>query len=326
MQRADYARLLLLATVLLGLWTAWPRKIMPPSNLSVVGKSATQNDQIRALTLPFAGAPAPSFDIVRIEPSGTGAASGRGPAHARILLRRDGSTAASTSADERGEWALLITNPLKPGDHKLNLIAVLRDGRGIQSEESAIVSISEQPTGKPLVVLSKPGRAPAVMQRPDGPWASLLSVDGLSMERDGEARIGGRAEPGTQLQLYLDNMFLGRTEADSEGRWWLETKALTGTNSHKIRIDALASDQNVDTARVAQRFEVDIGPHTSIPSGTGADALSVEVDTQSWQIAEQGRVQLEVFARKAVRVLDPAVALPGQVPDTDKAVYPAAQR
>jgi len=308
LQRSGYAIALLAVTVLAGAVLLWPHAEGPGSEVED-GPAASLVGDERPLRPagPEQGLVPPSFDIVRIEPSGTGAASGRAPSSARILLKSDGATIAKADADMRGEWALLISTPLAPGDHRLVLVAALPDGRGVASVDSVVVSIPRQPVARPLVVLMQPGQASEIMQSPGGPSAQSLSLDAVDLDRDGVLRVGGRAEPDTSLNLYLDNSFVGAVAADDEGRWSLQASKKPGNGNHRIRVDALTRD-DFGTMRVAARIDV---PFDRGALKRESESLSVETGTFSWRI--EGTFSTIIYGPGAARALDPALAFPGQV-------------
>lgn len=309
MQRSTIAIGLLALTILAGFALLLPRSKTPASSVMSEGGAAPLVGDERPLRPagPEEGLVPPSFDIVRIEPSGTGAASGRATASARILLKSDGTTIEKTDADARGEWALLISAALPPGDHRLMLVAALPDGRGVASTESVVVSIPERPVARPLVVLMQPGQASEVMQSPGGPSAQSLSLDAVDLDGEGALRIGGRAEPGIALNLYLDNVFVGQIPADDEGRWSLQASKKPAEGRHRIRVDALGKDE-FGTSRVAARIDV---PFERKTMKSESQSLKVETEAESWRI--EGPLPTVIYGPGAARTLNPTVAYPGQV-------------
>jgi nucleoid-associated protein YgaU len=64
---------------------------------------------------------APSFDIVRVEPSGETVLAGRATPGAEVTVLDRGEALGTVTADEAGEWVLLPETPLSPGTHELGL-------------------------------------------------------------------------------------------------------------------------------------------------------------------------------------------------------------
>jgi len=101
----------------------------------------------------------PTFDIVRVERDGMAVIAGRSEPQATITLKRNGTAIATTDADGRGEWVIVLDTPLAPGDVELTLTARNPDGSEIDSTQSVSVSVPEQEGGQALVVLAEPGKA-----------------------------------------------------------------------------------------------------------------------------------------------------------------------
>ena len=70
----------------------------------------------------------PTFDIVRVEPTGETVVAGRTIPGARIALLRNGAEHDSAVADAAGQFAL-VPPRLPPGNHELTLAVTSKDGR-----------------------------------------------------------------------------------------------------------------------------------------------------------------------------------------------------
>src|SRR5207244_1838995 len=85
------------------------------------------------VTPPPAGLPktvviaAPSFDVVRVEPSGSAVLAGQAEPGARIEIMDGGKVIAIANANQRGEWVLALEKPLSPGTHDLALRTTTAD-------------------------------------------------------------------------------------------------------------------------------------------------------------------------------------------------------
>ena len=62
----------------------------------------------------------PSFDVVRIEPTGEGVIAGRAEPGWTIALESGGAKIAETKVDEEGAWSIVLDKPLSTGDHSLD--------------------------------------------------------------------------------------------------------------------------------------------------------------------------------------------------------------
>jgi len=66
---------------------------------------------------------APSFDVIRIDRTGDAVIAGRAAPGAEVTLLDGDDVLGTVTADGRGEWVFLPSNPLEPGSHELRLRA-----------------------------------------------------------------------------------------------------------------------------------------------------------------------------------------------------------
>src|SRR6185295_7052710 len=69
----------------------------------------------------------------------------------------------------------------------------------------------------------------------DQPFASIDSID---YSNDGEVTVSGRAAPGAQLNVYIDNAFAGAVQADINGRWKFVPGTALALGDHMLRVDS----------------------------------------------------------------------------------------
>src|SRR5207237_1126057 len=63
---------------------------------------------------------APSFDVVKVSPAGTAVIAGRAEPGAKVVVRDGDKPLGEVTADRRGEWVLVIEQPMGPGDRLLS--------------------------------------------------------------------------------------------------------------------------------------------------------------------------------------------------------------
>lgn len=110
---------------------------------------------------------APSFDIVRVEPSGDAVVAGQSEPGAIVALLSDGKVVGKTVADGSGAWTVVLEKPLDPGDHDISATTMGPTGSPkTESEEHVAVSVPKDESEELLVVMSKPGEPTKVLQKP----------------------------------------------------------------------------------------------------------------------------------------------------------------
>ncbi len=182
---------------------------------------------------------APSFDIVRVEPSGETVIAGRAAPGAEVTVLDRGEVLGTVTADDAGEWVLLPELPLGPGSHELGLSSQLPPATALAGSPSAQPTATrpaatrpagETPAAKPLesenvvvVVVPEPkpattAEAAAVAPAPEQPIALLTPRAGGGasrvLQQPGE---GGIADRGLVLNA-VDYDEAGRVVISGQAR------------------------------------------------------------------------------------------------------------
>lgn len=109
----------------------------------------------------------PSFDVVRVEPSGETVVAGLAEPGSTVDVLDGANTVATAEANNLGEWAMALDKPLPPGTHDLAIRTTSKDG-GVTmlSDQRVAVSVPQDKSNNVLVVLNKPGAASKVLEVP----------------------------------------------------------------------------------------------------------------------------------------------------------------
>lgn len=271
---------------------------------------------------------APEFDIVRVSPGGAAVIAGRAAPGSEVTVMAGDTPIGSATADERGEWVVLPDQPLPPGNHQLGLVA---RGEGAPRESANIVVVvvpepskdiageSGAAAGQALALaVPRDGEGAAtVLQAPASPDGSEglsdkdLRLDSVDYGKQGDVTIGGRAEPGANLQVYLDNRLLGSAQADDGGRWTLSPEASVEEGMHDLRVDQIGPDGDV-TARVETPFQ-----QTVLADWPAQQVVVVQPGNSLWRIARrmygEGVRYTVIYEANRNHIGDPDLIYPGQV-------------
>lgn len=120
----------------------------------------------------------PSFDVVRIERGGEGVIAGRAEPGWTVMVEADDKEIARASADGNGEWAVVLDEPLAPGEHALGLRAYdPQHNRGTVSDQKVAVSVAGAgQDDEPVIALSQPGQATRLLQSEPSPSTSTTGA------------------------------------------------------------------------------------------------------------------------------------------------------
>jgi nucleoid-associated protein YgaU len=274
----------------------------------------------------------PSFDIVRVEPSGDAVIAGRAEPGSLVILLDGEEEIGRITADETGAWVIIVKRPLDPGDHQLGLRAVMPDGSEHLSETLVIVSVPE-PTlevasgeageeqvaaaeSQPLAVeTQREGlSASRVLQQPEdaGLRDEALLLNAVDYDADGFVIISGRAQPGARVVVYLDEKPLGTVVADANGHWQLAPDTPVASGLHRLRVDQVDDSGDV-LARVATLFS-----RAELAGGFPEDRfVIVQPGNSLWRIARrtygQGVQYSVIFQANDDQIVDPDMIFPGQI-------------
>jgi nucleoid-associated protein YgaU len=112
-------------------------------------------------TTPATPTAVPSFDVVRIEPTGEGVMAGRAqPGWTVTIVDSGGNKVAETKVDEEGAWSVVLDTPLAAGDHSLTLRATSPDGTQALTGQQPVQVAVGKPEGEAAEAQKEPS-APA---------------------------------------------------------------------------------------------------------------------------------------------------------------------
>ena len=285
-------------------------------------------------------APAPSFDIVRVAPTGDAVLAGRAAPGAEVTVTADGKDIGHATADSSGQWVLTPSAALPTGGHELRITSQTSDGAK-QTSEAPVVVMRAEPvpaqaatgqvggarapvatTPAPLAVLVPPSGPVRVLQGPATP-AGRLGLDTVDYDDQGRIRFAGAAPAGTTARVYVDDKLVGEATVDAAGRWTLQPGAAIALGDHRLRLDQLAAN-----GQVAARVELPFTRSQVSPQDVANGRVIVQPRQNLWRIARQaygqGTQYTVIYAANRDQIRDPNLIYPGQVFTLPAGVTPAS--
>jgi nucleoid-associated protein YgaU len=271
----------------------------------------------------------PTFDVVRISPSGDAVIAGRAAPGVEVTVMLDGEMEIGTArADERGEWVLLPSEPLPPGTHEFTLSSRLPSEEAVLSDQVVVLMVPDP--GKALaegeggeqalvVIVPREGEGASTLLQVPGEVESTGSAPGgvldtLDYNDDGMLILSGRGRPGGSMRAYLDNDFIGGSAINDDGRWRITPDKPLEPGLYSLRLDELGSDGSV-VARVetplsqARPEETELAP--------GQVLVIVQPGNSLWRIARRiyggGIHYTLIFRANRDQIRDPDLIYPGQI-------------
>ncbi len=109
----------------------------------------------------------PSFDVVRVEGGGSIVIAGKAMPNSKVDLLVGSNVIGSATAGADGAFAVVLDDPLKPGDYQIVLRATAPDNVVAMSIETAVVSVPETPEGQVLALVEEPGKPSQMITLPE---------------------------------------------------------------------------------------------------------------------------------------------------------------
>jgi len=255
----------------------------------------------------------PTFDIVRVDRSGTAVLAGRAEPGALVRLFANETEIAKATANGRGEWTMVVDTPLAAGNQQLTLTARLDGAEALASQQKVVVAVPERHDEIPLVVLDQPGAASRILQGP-GLQAEegALALSSVDYDKAGGIILSGQAEPGIALRIYLDNDELGTATADSEGHWTLKVEKSVIPGVYTLRVDELT-----DKGKVARRVEMPFERASPEDLKFTEGKVIVQPGNSLWRISRfiygEGLRYTVIYEANRNQIRDPDLIYPGQI-------------
>ncbi len=269
---------------------------------------------------------APSFDIVRVNPQGDIVIAGRAPPNSTVTVRMGDRVIGSVQADGRGEWVLVPQTPLEAGSHELTIVAKLPDGSEAESVRTVVVVVPE--TGKDIagrpaagpsaplaVAVPKSGDGTSVvLQTPGGGGTGTgLALNAIDYGNTGDKLgISGRAKPGSEVRIYLDNEFIGRATADERGVWSVVPETPVKPGLYKMRVDEVDG-----SGKVVARVELPFSRAEPFATLAGESVVFIQPGNTLWGLSRRvyggGKRYTLIFEANKDQIRNPDLIYPGQV-------------
>jgi nucleoid-associated protein YgaU len=270
----------------------------------------------------------PSFDVVRISPTGDAVVAGRAAPGADVTITSNGAALGRVQADAAGQFVFIPSQKLASGGQELSLSARLGEAPAIAAAApvllvvpsrpaspapgTTVAPVSSPPPTTALAILAAPDAVPRVLQGPSVGPGKKVGLDIVDYDQQGAIRFAGTAQPGTAVRLYVDNHPVGDAAVDASGHWVLTPTDAVAAGQHRLRLDQLTSAGAV-ASRVELPFERAVLTAQQVP----ADRVVVQPQQNLWRLARraygQGIRYTDIYEANRDQIRDPNLIFPGQV-------------
>lgn len=287
----------------------------------------------------------PGFDVLRVEPDGSTVIAGRAQPNTKLEIVNGETVIGTADVGATGDFAAVFDKPLPAGDYQLTLRSVGENGVTKSSDEVATVSIPKDKAGELLAMVSKPGEASRIITKPVAEAAaagevakaepapgtaetatdvakpadaaavaatgdkSLVGVSAVEIEGK-KIFVAGNAKAGAMVRIYADDMLVGETKTDEQGRFVVDGTIELPVGNHTIRADMMGADGSKVELRAAVPFDRPAGDQVAAVAQGNAQGSVVPVEGGSFD-------GLRLEATKALSLLKGLFA-GGKVPTAEE--------
>ena len=288
----------------------------PESEPALALAKPAEADRVAQPTVP------PSFDVVKVGPTGTAVIAGRAEPGAKVIVRDGDKAIGEVTADRRGEWVLIPEQPIGSGNRLLSAEASNPGSSAtVKSEDTVALSISPAApaerggeTALAVVLPHEGGRGARVLQLPNNAAPgkpNALSMDTAEYDTQGRVVLSGHAAPGATVQIYLGNEPLATVTADAAGVWSATSLRAVSSGQLELRLDRLASNGSV-----AQRVALPFAQAAAIEPAPGQNYV-VQRGNSLWRIAQRaygaGTRYVTIYSANPDQIRNPDKIYPGQI-------------
>ena len=270
-----------------------PAEPKPPSAPPAVQAAAPAATSPRApdkAPSQAAASPAgPAFDVVNVDPSGDAVIAGRAAPNAKVELRDAGKTVAEATADSAGQFVIIPSAPLAPGDHSLSL-AANDEKAGPETSKTVSVSVAAPqakvavsnppPEAKAAALTPANAPAPALAMRnlakPSSPAGARIAIQTVEADAAGGLIARGLAEPNATVRLYLNDADVADARTQADGRWSLTIKNGMIPGDYLMRADEISPGRTAVVASANTPFGYPEAAPSASPAATIAGSPSPE--------------------------------------------------
>jgi len=263
----------------------------------------------------------PSFDIVRVDSTGSAVIAGTAEPFSKVVILSNGKDIGEAIAGSTGEFVAIIQVPENEEGQTLELESEI-DGKLVFSDETILIlpilrsnaaeAVSEE-SAPPIVRVT----ADEIVILQGGAQLALgqVSLDSISYDENDEVVLAGRGNPGRTIIIYVDDAPLMDTMVSESGSW---KQALHGLDAGRyvLRVDEIDDDGNV-TSRVESPFQREYPEDVREAKATNDTTYTVQPGNSLWVIATgrygDGMRYHQIFSANKDQIRNPDLIYPGQV-------------
>lgn len=236
-----------------------------------------------------AGIVPPRFDIVRVEPDGNVIIAGAAAAGSLVEVVTGSRTLGDATATGRGDFAVILSEPLEPGDYIIVLRATSPEKIVAMSTETAIISIPKTEDGDVLAIVDEPGKPSKLIAAPEGEEQEPVEKTETEVAAAGEpdavtetAAADDVAKSGDSASQVADAEMANRESAGDA-----VSAPADSTGGDVAKQEEAAKDDTTEMAVVSGDSAGQAADAEMADRGSAGDAVSAAADSIGGDAAKQ---------------------------------------
>lgn len=204
----------------------------------------------------------PAFDLVRVEPDGSVVIAGKAAANATVEVIAGATVIGTAESGASGDFAVVLEDPLKPGDYTVVLRSTTKDNIVASSAQTAIIAVPETESGQVLALVEEPGAPSRLITVPAAPQPEeevAAKGDRPSAGSSEEVAVAPEEEPETQAAVKAP-------APDTE----------TAADVAKVEDAAPAGEQQTAVAEAPEAESAKPAAETPAPPRVAVEAVEIE--------------------------------------------------
>jgi LysM domain len=264
----------------------------------------------------------PSFDTVRVEPTGEALIAGRAEPGSEVVVKFNGMTVGTAMTNADGAFVVTPDKPLPSGPGALSIESKSNE-IVIASADSVAVDVKVGAVDTPLVAVLKPDEPTKVIQAPSAPKPALppsktVSLDTVDYDQTGNIVFGGHGPAGNKVQLYVDNNAYGLADINDKGTWSFAGLSPLTVGPHALRADEIGGNGAVKS-RIEMPFYREEPTRVAAAPVAAAPAPAHPVEVAEVEVAPA----VATSTTEAATTTTEAAATTTEAPETTTAEAPA---
>lgn len=273
----------------------------------------------------------PSFDLVRVDKTGSAVVAGKAAPNTTVILLLDGNAISEAQTDASGAFVALLDFDPSDAPRELTLVQKQPDQEDLASVGKVLIMpFKPKAVAAPKLVVASPDSVEVIappkvrVDTEDTATTTIevatvedLSLDTIVYDDLGDVVISGRGNSSDFIRIYLDNKPAEVQKTLDDGQWKI-TLTDVPDGLYALRVDSVDA-AGVVTERVQSPFKREKTDTIAAALKANNSSVTIQPGYTLWALAENrygdGVRYVQIFEANRQHIRDPDLIYPGQIFD-----------